>query len=311
MAEDVFKREWTDCDMLAVMGPTASGKTAFAVKIARWINSLCKEGALPYSGCHIISADSRQVYRGMDIETGKDIAEYGEIPYHLIDIAEAGEKYDLFRYKKDFQKVYSELKKENIFPILCGGSGLYIEAVCKDYDLKEVAPDPDLRKELEQKSMEELVSMLTDLKTKHGTEPHNNTDFDTRKRVIRAIEIEMAYDNIPQKKESFEGPKKVHYLALNPYRELRNHKIDRRLEERLNNGMVDEVKALLNKGIKPEDLIYYGLEYKFLTQYITGEISYDWMKEHLAIAIHQFAKRQMTWLRGMERRGIKIEWMKV
>ena len=311
MAEDVFKREWTDCDMLAVMGPTASGKTAFAVKIARWINSLCKEGALPYSGCHIISADSRQVYRGMDIGTGKDIAEYGEIPYHLIDIAEAGEKYDLFRYKKDFQKVYSELKKENIFPILCGGSGLYIEAVCKDYDLKEVAPDPDLRKELEQKSMEELVSMLTDLKTKHGTEPHNNTDFDTRKRVIRAIEIEMAYDNIPQKKESFEGPKKVHYLALNPDRELRNHKIDRRLEERLNNGMVDEVKALLNKGIKPEDLIYYGLEYKFLTQYITGEISYDWMKEHLAIAIHQFAKRQMTWLRGMERRGIKIEWMKV
>lgn len=311
MAEDVFKLEWTDCDMLVVMGPTASGKTAFAVKIARWVNSLCKEGALPYSGCHIISADSRQVYRGMDIGTGKDIAEYGEIPYHLIDIAEAGEKYDLFRYKKDFQKVYSELKKENIFPILCGGSGLYIEAVCKDYDLKEVAPDPDLRKELEQKSMEELVSMLTDLKTKHGTEPHNNTDFDSRKRVIRAIEIEMVYDNIPQKKESFEGPKKVHYLALNPDRELRNHKIDRRLEERLNNGMVDEVKALLNKGIKPEDLIYYGLEYKFLTQYITGEISYDWMKEHLAIAIHQFAKRQMTWLRGMERRGIKIEWIKV
>ena len=297
--------------MLVVMGPTASGKTAFAVKIARWVNSLCKEGALPYSGCHIISADSRQVYRGMDIGTGKDIAEYGEIPYHLIDIAEAGEKYDLFRYKKDFQKVYSELKKENIFPILCGGSGLYIEAVCKDYDLKEVAPDPDLRKELEQKSMEELVSMLTDLKTKHGTEPHNNTDFDTRKRVIRAIEIEMAYDNISQKKESFEGPKKVHYLALNPDRELRNHKIDRRLEERLNNGMVDEVKALLDNGIKPEDLIYYGLEYKFLTQYITGEISYDWMKEHLAIAIHQFAKRQMTWLRGMERRGIKIEWIKV
>ena len=311
MEENVFKREWTLCDMLVVMGPTASGKTAFAVKVARWINSLCSSGELSFKECHIISADSRQVYRGMDIGTGKDIAEYGEIPYHLIDIAEAGEKYDLFRYKKDFQKVYSELKKKNIFPILCGGSGLYIEAVCKDYDLKEVAPNLELRKELEQKSMEELVSMLTDLKAKHGTEPHNNTDFDTRKRVIRAIEIEMAYDNIPQRKESFEGPKKVHYLALNPDRELRNLKIDRRLEERLNNGMVDEVKALLDKGIKPEDLIYYGLEYKFLTQYITGEISYDWMKEHLAIAIHQFAKRQMTWLRGMERRGVKIEWIKV
>ncbi|MBO7562909.1 MAG: tRNA (adenosine(37)-N6)-dimethylallyltransferase MiaA [Bacteroidales bacterium] len=297
--------------MLVVMGPTASGKTAFAVKVARKINSLCKDGELPFTECHIISADSRQVYRGMDIGTGKDIAEYGKIPYHLIDIAEAGEKYDLFRYKKDFQKVYSELKKKNIFPILCGGSGLYIEAVCKDYDLKEVAPDPELRKELEQKSMEELVSMLTGLKARHGTEPHNNTDFDTKKRVIRAIEIERAYDSIPQREESFEGPKRVHYLALNPDRELRNQKIDRRLDERLKNGMVDEVKTLMDKGIKPEDLIYYGLEYKFLTQYITGEISYEWMKEHLAIAIHQFAKRQMTWLRGMERRGIKIEWIKV
>ena len=158
MADVDFKREWTNCDMLVVMGPTASGKTAFAVKVARWVRSMGRE-------CHIISADSRQVYRGMDIGTGKDIAEYGEIPYHLIDIAEAGEKYDLFRYKKDFQKVYSDLKKKNIFPILCGGSGLYIEAVCKDYDLKEVVPDPELRKELEQKSLEELVSMLTDLKT--------------------------------------------------------------------------------------------------------------------------------------------------
>ena len=311
MGDMVFKREWTDCDMLVVMGPTASGKTAFAVKVAQRIISLCKSGELPYAGCHIISADSRQVYRGMDIGTGKDLAEYGEIPYHLIDIAEAGEKYDLFRYKKDFQKVYSELKKNNISPILCGGSGLYIEAVCKDYDLKEVAPDPELRKNLETKSMEELIFMLTDLKSKHGAEPHNNTDFDTKKRVIRAIEIELAYDNIPQQEECFEGPKNVHYLALNPDRELRNQKIDRRLEERLKSGMVEEVKALLDKGIKPEDLIYYGLEYKFLTQYITREISYDYMKEHLAIAIHQFAKRQMTWLRGMERRGIKIEWIKV
>ena len=201
--------------------------------------------------------------------------------------------------------------------------------MCKGYDLKEVAPDPQLRKELEQKTMEELVSILTDLKAKHGTAPHNNTDFDTKKRVIRAIEIELAYDhpsknkeaaedsenntqdNLPQQEESFKGPEKVHYIALNPDREIRNQRIDRRLEERLQSGMVEEVKALLDKGIKPDDLIYYGLEYKFLTQYLTGEIPYDYMKEHLAIAIHQFAKRQMTWLRGMERRGIKIEWIKV
>lgn len=307
----LFKREWLDCDMLVVMGPTASGKTAFAVRLARRINSLCKTGEISYSGCHIISADSRQVYSGMDIGTGKDIAEYGEIPYHLIDIAQAGEKYDLFRYQKDFQIVYKRLRDENIFPILCGGSGLYIEAVCKGYDLKEVAPDPQLRKELEQKTMEELVSILADLKAKHGTAPHNNTDFDTKKRVIRAIEIELAYDKIPQQEESFKGPEKVHYIALNPDREIRNQRIDRRLEERLQSGMVEEVKALLDKGIKPDDLIYYGLEYKFLTQYLTGEIPYDYMKEHLAIAIHQFAKRQMTWLRGMERRGIKIEWIKV
>lgn len=296
--------------MLVVMGPTASGKTAFAVKVARWINSLCSSGELPFKECHIISADSRQVYRGMDIGTGKDIAEYGEIPYHLIDIAEAGEKYDLFRYKRDFDKVYAELKADNVFPILCGGSGLYIEAVCKGYDLKEVTPDPKLRAELEGKSMEELVGMLSDLKAKHGTVPHNNTDFDTKKRVIRAIEIELAYDRIPPKEETQIRPEKVHYIALNPDRERRNQRIDRRLDERLKAGMVDEVKALLDKGIKPEDLIWYGLEYKFLTQYITGEISFDYMKEHLAIAIHQFAKRQMTWLRGMERRGIKIEWIK-
>lgn len=310
MEEKDFKREWTLCDMLVVMGPTASGKTAFAVKVARWINSLCSSGELPFKECHIISADSRQVYRGMDIGTGKDIAEYGEIPYHLIDIAEAGEKYDLFRYKRDFDNVYAELKADNVFPILCGGSGLYIEAVCKDYDLKEVAPDPKLRAELEGKSMEELVGMLSDLKAKHGTVPHNNTDFDTKKRVIRAIEIELAYDRIPPKEETQIRPEKVHYIALNPDRERRNQRIDRRLDERLKAGMVDEVKALLDKGIKPEDLIWYGLEYKFLTQYITGDISYDYMKEHLAIAIHQFAKRQMTWLRGMERRGIMIEWIK-
>ena len=313
----LFNIDWCSADMLVIMGPTASGKTAFAVNVAREINRRCLEGLLSYSGCHIISADSRQVYRDMNIGTGKDLSEYEEIPYHLIDIAEAGQKYDLFQYKRDFQKVYRELKEKNLFPILCGGSGLYIEAVCKDYALKEVAPNRALREELEQKSMEELIEMLTSLKREHGSEPHNNTDFDTKKRVIRAIEIELSQgaDNGGRTMEDAEyeeiAPKRIKYLALNPDREIRNKRIDARLETRLSEGMVGEVKALLNRGIKAEDLIYYGLEYKFITQYLTGEISYEYMKEHLAIAIHQFAKRQMTWLRGMERRGIKIEWINI
>ncbi len=313
----LFNIDWCSADMLVIMGPTASGKTAFAVNVAREINRRCLEGLLSYSGCHIISADSRQVYRDMNIGTGKDLSEYEEIPYHLIDIAEAGQKYDLFQYKRDFQKVYRELKEKNLFPILCGGSGLYIESVCKDYALKEVAPNRALREELEQKSMEELIEMLTSLKREHGSEPHNNTDFDTKKRVIRAIEIELSQgaDNVGRTMEDADyekiAPKRIKYLALNPDREIRNKRIDARLETRLSEGMVGEVKALLNRGIKAEDLIYYGLEYKFITQYLTGEISYEYMKEHLAIAIHQFAKRQMTWLRGMERRGIKIEWINI
>lgn len=311
----LFNIDWCSADMLVIMGPTASGKTAFAVNVAREINRRCLEGLLSYSGCHIISADSRQVYRDMNIGTGKDLSEYEEIPYHLIDIAEAGEKYDLFRYKKDFQEVYKNLRGRNVFPILCGGSGLYIEAVCKDYALREVAPDTELRQKLEQKSMEELIDMLTVLKKEHGSEPHNNTDFDTKKRVIRAIEIELSQgaDNGGRTMEDAEyekiAPKRIKYLALAPDREIRNKRIDARLEARLCEGMVEEVRALLERGIKAEDLIYYGLEYKFITQYLTGEISYDYMKEHLAIAIHQFAKRQMTWLRGMERRGIEIEWL--
>lgn len=313
----LFNIDWCSADMLVIMGPTASGKTAFAVNVAREINRRCLEGLLSYSGCHIISADSRQVYRDMNIGTGKDLSEYEEIPYHLIDIAEAGQKYDLFQYKRDFQKVYRELKEKNLFPILCGGSGLYIEAVCKDYALKEVAPNRALREKLEQKSMEELIEMLTSLKREHGSEPHNNTDFDTKKRVIRAIEIELSQgaDNGGRTMEDAEyekiAPKRIKYLALAPDREIRNKRIDARLETRLSEGMVGEVKALLKRGIKAEDLIYYGLEYKFITQYLTGEISYEYMKEHLAIAIHQFAKRQMTWLRGMERRGIKIEWINI
>lgn len=298
-------------DMLCIMGPTASGKTRFAVELAKQIALRCKRGELPYNGCEIISADSRQVYRGMDIGTGKDLAEYDGVGYHLIDIVEAGTKYDLFQYKRDFQRVYNELVGRNLFPILCGGSGLYIEAVCKNYDLKEVAPDSALRASLESKSMEELIAMLTELKRSKGVVPHNNTDFDTKKRVVRAIEIELGGGTISSNNSEpiSHYPKEIFYIALNPDREVRNARIDRRLEKRLNEGLVEEVERLLKKGISAEDLIYYGLEYKFITQYLTGQISYDYMREHLAIAIHQFAKRQMTWLRGMERRGCNIMWV--
>lgn len=316
-----FNPNWIkDVEMLCIVGPTASGKTRFAVWCAHEIKRLKGVEA------QIISADSRQVYKDMTLGTGKDLNEYSDVKYHLIDVADAGEKYNLFQYKQDFQKAYAEIVGDGCFPILCGGSGLYVEAVIKDYELKAVEPDAELRARLEQKSMEELVQMLTDLKAKKGTVPHNVTDFDTKKRVIRAIEIELAESGEEHESGSEKGGAlmegkethrrgeeknklKIKVLGLNPPREVRNARIDRRLEERLQAGMVEEVKALLDKGIAPEDLIYYGLEYKFITQYLTGEISYEYMKEHLAIAIHQFAKRQMTWLRGMERRGIPIEWI--
>lgn len=299
--------------MLCVVGPTACGKTAFAVETAALIRGLSKEDGSPaFTDAEIISADSRQVYRGMTIGTGKDLCEYGDIRYHLIDIACAGEKYNLFRYKKDFGRVYGEIRSRGAFPVLCGGSGLYVEAVCKDYDLKEVEPDMKIRAELEKKSMEELVGMFTGLKRALGQEPHNSTDYDTRKRVIRAIEIALAEKRageVAGKRET--APIKTHIIGLNPDRELRNGRIDRRLEARLEEGLVDEVKALLDSGIPADDLIYYGLEYKFVTMYLQGMFSYGYMKEHLAIAIHQFAKRQMTWLRGMERRGLPIEWIDI
>ena len=307
-----FNPSWIkDVEMLCIVGPTASGKTRFAVWCAHEIKKLKGVEA------QIISADSRQVYKDMTLGTGKDLSEYGQVKYHLIDIAQAGEKYNLFQYKQDFQRAYAEIVGEGCFPILCGGSGLYVEAVLKDYDLKAVEPDAELRARLEKKSMEELVQMLTDLKARKGAVPHNVTDFDTKKRVIRAIEIEMGDEGgetciggeETHRQEEEKKGLKVKVLGLNPPREVRNARIDRRLEERLQTGMVEEVKALLDRGIAPEDLIYYGLEYKFITQYLTGEISYEYMKEHLAIAIHQFAKRQMTWLRGMERRGIPIEWI--
>lgn len=289
--------------MLCIVGPTASGKTAFAVECAKLIESKLGRKA------EIISADSRQVYKGMDIGTGKDLNEYGSIPYHLIDIVPAGFKYDLYQYKRDFYVVYQQLKKRGAFPILCGGSGLYVEAVCKNYDLKSVKPDEDLRKELETKEMAELIDMLTNLKKANGTAPHNNTDFDSKKRVIRAIEIERAAGSVPQSPDNERISSYI--VGLNPSRELRNAKIDSRLENRLENGLIEEVQNLLQSGIAPEDLIYYGLEYKFVTHYLLGDYSYEYMQEHLAIAIHQFAKRQMTWLRGMERRGLPIEWISI
>lgn len=290
---------------IVILGPTASGKTKAAVALAHKIESLTGRKG------EILSADSRQVYIGMDIGTGKDMEEYGDVPVHLVDIVPAGEKYNIFRYQRDFSKAYREITERGSFPIICGGSGLYIEAATCGYELKEVEPNPELRAELEQKPMDELVAMLTNLKSRNGTQPHNNTDFDTKKRVIRAIEIELEVSKDGEKGNSLTLPDKdsVLFLGVDVDRETRNRRIDVRLESRLEEGMTDEVKRLLDSGIKADDLIYYGLEYKFVTQYLIGELGYDEMKERLKIAIHQFAKRQMTWFRGMERKGIVIKWL--
>ncbi|MEN6569440.1 MAG: tRNA (adenosine(37)-N6)-dimethylallyltransferase MiaA [Rikenellaceae bacterium] len=284
-------------DLICVLGPTASGKTKYAVNLALQI------------GGEIISADSRQVYRGMDIGTGKDLADYEvngiRVPYHLIDIVEAGEKYNLFRYQKDFLRVYRDIRERGKMPILCGGSGLYIEAVTKGYSFAEVPENIELRKDLEQMSMEELVRKLESMKSLH-----NKTDIDTKKRVIRAIEIEIYQQDNPEMRILEGFPIVTRFIGMMISREERVRRIDQRLEERLRNGMIEEVKALLDKGITPDDLIYYGLEYKYVTLYLTGYLEYVEMVEKLKVAIHQFAKRQMTWFRGMERRGVKIEWVK-
>lgn len=291
----------SDTDMIAVIGPTASGKTSFAVKLA-------KELKMRGTEAEIISADSRQVYRGMDIGTGKDLSEYtgAGVCYHLIDIADAGEKYNLFRYSKDFREVYADLKRRSVYPVLCGGSGLYVEAVTRGYSLPEVPPDPELRKSLEGKSLGELTDILSGMKSLHNT-----TDVDSCKRAVRAIEIaEYCRKHEEVAALACEGlPSSVRFIGISVDRDERNRRIDARLDARLEEGMVEEVKSLLESGISAEDLIYYGLEYKFVTLYLTGELSYSRMKEKLAIAIHQFAKRQMTWFRGMERRGIEIEWV--
>jgi tRNA dimethylallyltransferase len=244
----------------------------------------------------------------MDIGTGKDLSEYGEIPAHLLDIVDAGTKYNIFEYQKDFSKAYTNIRERGCFPIICGGSGLYIEAATRGYELYEVLPDEELRARLEPKPMEELVQMLKDLKAAKGQKPHNDTDWDTKKRVIRAIEIEMAQG---EQRDPLPLPQNVLFIGVSVDRDTRNARIDARLQARLQEGMVEEVKRLLESGIPAENLIYYGLEYKFLTQYLIGELKYEEMVDGLRTAIHQFAKRQMTWFRGMERKGVEIRWIEI
>ena len=278
-------------DLLCILGPTASGKTRYAVQLARELDG------------EILSGDSRQVYRGMDIGTGKDLAEYGDIPYHLIDIVDAGEKYNIFQYQHDFEHAYRDIVERGKTPILCGGSGLYIEAATCGYHLPDVPPDPALRAELELLPTEALIARYEAIR-----KPHNTTDYDTRQRLIRALEIALYEESHPVTRTAF-LPRKTKYIGISVSREERNARIDRRLRARLEEGLIQEVRGLLDRGLSPEDLLYYGLEYKFVTLYLIGALSYDEMVERLQTAIHQFAKRQMTWFRGMERRGITIEWV--
>lgn len=281
--------------LIVVVGPTACGKTAFATRLA-----LMTDG-------EILSGDSRQVYRGMDIGTGKDLSDYTidgkKIPYHLIDIADPGEKYNVYRYQQDFAEAYADITARGKQPILCGGSGLYVEAVIKNYSLLSAPPNPALRAELEGKTMDELARILASFQPLHNT-----TDLDNRRRAIRAIEIADYLKSHPEGRGPMDGLSYT-VLGLDIPRELRRERITRRLRARLREGMVDEISGLLDSGVKPEDLIYYGLEYKYVTLYCTGKLTMDEMTEQLEIAIHQFAKRQMTWFRGMGRRGIKINWI--
>ncbi len=282
--------------LITILGPTASGKTPLAAALARRVNG------------EIISADSRQVYRRMDIGTGKDLADYGDVPYHLIDICEPGTKYNLFQYQQDFFDAYEDITARGCQPILCGGTGLYIEAVLKGYKLSPVPQNPELREQLEGKSLEELTQLLRELKAKNSSVMHNTTDVDSCQRAIRAIEIETYNQEHPMPLRELPAIDSL-IVGVSIDRELRREKITRRLRARLDEGMVDEIRALLASGIPAEDLIYYGLEYKYLTEYVIGRLTYDEMFRQLEIAIHQFAKRQMTWFRGMERRGFTIHWI--
>ena len=286
--------------MITILGPTASGKTTLAAHLAA------------KTGAEIISADSRQVYRGMDIGTGKDLADYvvdgKKIPYHLIDICEPGTKYNLFRYQEDFLNAYEGIRNRGVKPILCGGTGLYIEAVLKGYSLSPVPQNAELRERLAGKALEELTAMLVKLKKKTGSTMQNRSDVDTAQRAIRAIEIEEHNLNNPMPEREC-PPIDSLIIGVDIDRDERRRKITNRLKARLEDGMVEEIQGLLRRGIPAEDLIYYGLEYKFVTEYVTGKLTYDEMFRQLEIAIHQFAKRQMTWFRGMERRGFHIHWL--
>lgn len=286
--------------MITILGPTASGKTSVAAALAL------------RTGGEIISADSRQVYRRMDIGTGKDLADYTigdvHIPYHLIDIAEPGTKYNLFQYQQDFHTAYNDIRSRGKLPILCGGTGLYIEAVLGGYSLSPVPQNQKLRESLEGKSLDQLTQMLVQLKQKNGSNMHNRTDVDTAQRAIRAIEIETYNIEHPTPERQM-PPVDSLIIGINIDRELRREKITRRLKARLEEGMCDEIRSLIDGGVNPDDLIYYGLEYKFVTEYVVGKTSYEEMFRQLEIAIHQFAKRQMTWFRGMERRGYTIHWI--
>lgn len=280
--------------LFVVTGPTASGKTSKAIALAKHLDG------------EIISADSRQLYRRMDLGTGKDLEEYGEVPYHLIDICEPGYKYNLFEYLRDYKTAADDIKNRNKTTILCGGTGLYVESVLKGIQLPPVPENKGLRSSLEGKSLDELTEILKKYKTLHNT-----TDVDTAKRAIRAIEIQEYYHNNPQL-EAITEPnpiKNAVVIGVDIDRESRRERISQRLRTRLDNGMVDEVRGIIDSGVHPDDLIYYGLEYKFLTKHVIGELTYNEMIEQLEIAIHQFAKRQMTWFRGMERRGFHIHWL--
>ena len=286
--------------MITILGPTASGKTGLAVALALKL------------GAEIISADSRQVYRGMTIGTGKDLADYmvdgHEIPYHLIDICEPGTKYNLFEFQQDFHRAYHDITSRGITPILCGGTGLYIESVLKGYALSPVPQNQPLRDRLAQKSLAELTTILAELKARNHSMMHNRTDVDTAQRAIRAIEIETYNMEHPMADRELPAIDSI-IIGVDIDREERRQKITDRLYQRLDDGMVDEVRGLLARGISPEDLMYYGLEYRYITEYLIGRTTYDAMVKGLEIAIHQFAKRQMTWFRGMERRGFTIHWI--
>ena len=282
-------------NLVTILGPTACGKTSLAVALAHRLQTA------------VISADSRQVYRSMDLGTGKDLDEYVyqgcEVPYRLIDIVDAGYKYNVFEYQRDFLKAFEELRGQGQLPVMCGGTGMYLESVLRGYHLVEVPENKELRESLADKSLEELTTILSSYK-----QLHNTTDVDTCKRAIRAIEIEEYYRVNDVNVRDFPEIKSL-TIGLDVSRELRRERITRRLHERLAEGMVDEVRGILDTGVAPEDLIYYGLEYKYLTLYIIGELTYDEMVSQLEIAIHQFAKRQMTYFRGMERRGVPIHWI--